>query len=420
MAITSSEESATAHRDPAQHDRVLSPEVVRRLLDRMSDLPSLSHLYDKARSLPDPALGDLPVLTKDDFRTALPDTVLRARRRAHGSLVLGSGGTTSAPKLSLVPSGQMIEEIRTVWDPLSADDVLVNYDTPGRLCSSHAFFNALAHSSGAVSVPLGAIEDRQLPEWMGMVHRLGATALNATQSQIAHLLQTCVDAGITPGFRKLLWTGEPFGAAALDVVRRILPDAELYGCYGSTETWVIGHNGPGCAMDTFHLVPYQHVELDDGLIFVTNLHPECVNPVVRYRIGDRGEFTSCTCGRTEPALRVLGRDDPQMKFLSILVTPQEIEEAALKDPDVTGVQVALFDHGAPAERMELRVKVREGAQADEVEARVKETVLTQVYRMGYEVETEAPEAFWVRVTPRFSINERSQKTPLLVKDSPLD
>jgi hypothetical protein len=26
----------------------------------------------------------------------------------------------------------------------------------------------------------------------------------------------------------------------------------------------------------------------------------------------------------------------------------------------------------------------------------------------------------VRVTPRFTINERSQKTPLLVKDSPLD
>ncbi|MEU1040472.1 hypothetical protein, partial [Streptomyces sp. NPDC005907] len=31
---------------------------------------------------------------------------------------------------------------------------------------------------------------------------------------------------------------------------------------------------------------YQHVELEDGAILVTNLHPECVNPVVRYRLGD--------------------------------------------------------------------------------------------------------------------------------------
>ncbi|MFC4495748.1 AMP-binding protein [Streptomyces ovatisporus] len=415
MSLTASEEPTPASgREPLDAGRV------RELLARMDDMPSLGPLYEKARSLPAPRLGDLPVLTKDDFRSALPDTVRRARARGHGSLVLGSGGTTSAPKLSLVPSGQMIGEIREVWDPLDSDDVLVNYDTPGRLCSSHAFFNALAHSSGAVSVPLGAIEDRQLPEWMGMVHRLGATALNATQSQIAHLLETCVAAGISPGFRKLLWTGEPFGAAALETTRRILPDAELYGCYGSTETWVIGHNGPGCDLDTFHLVPYQHVELDDGLVLVTNLHPECVNPVLRYRIGDRGEFTACSCGRTDAALRVLGRDDPQMKFLSILVTPQEIEEAALTDPDVTGVQIALFDHGSPSERMELRVKVRDGAPAAEVEARVGETVLTQVYRMGYEVETEAPQAFSVRVTGRFSINERSQKTPLLVKDSPLE
>ncbi|MHC0429348.1 AMP-binding protein [Streptomyces sp. O3] len=390
------------------------------LLDRMAELPSLSERYEQARGLAEPALADLPVLTKDDFRTALPDVLRRARRRPHGSIVLGSGGTTSAPKLSLIPSSQLIEAVSGAWSPLDREDVLVNYDTPGRLSSSHNFFNALAHHAGAVTVPLGAVDDAQLSEWLDFVDLLDATALNATQSQISHLLEFYERAERTPpSFRKLLWTGEPFGERALEITRRVLPDAELYGVYGSTETWVIGHNGPGCDLDTFHLVPYQHIELSDGLILVTNLHPECVNPVVRYRIGDRGEFTQCACGRSEPALRVIGRDDPQLKFLSILVTPQEIAEAARAEPSVSDVQIALFDHGTAHERMELRVRTAPGADAADVERRVQHTVLTQVYRLGYEVQSEAPDAFQVRVVDRFTVNDRSNKTPLLVKDSPL-
>jgi phenylacetate-CoA ligase len=390
------------------------------LLERMAELPSLSGRYDAARRLANPTLDDLPVLTKDDFRDALPDTLRRARRRPHGSLVLGSGGTTSRPKLSFIPSGQLIEDIAARWSPLGHEDVLVNYDTPGRLCSSHNFFNALAHQAGAVTVPLGAVDDAQLSDWLDFVDLLEPTALNATQSQIAHLLEFYERTDRTPpAFRKLLWTGEPFGGRALEIVRRILPGAQLHGVYGSTETWVIGHNGPGCDLDTFHLMPYQHIELADGLILVTNLHPECVNPVVRYRIGDRGEFTRCACGRADLALRVLGRDDPQMKFLSILVTPQEIAEAARTDPAVSDVQIALLDHGAPAERMELRIKTAAGTDPAETESRVRRSVLTQVYRLGYEVETEAPNAFEVRVVDRFTVNERSNKTPLLVKDTAL-
>ncbi|MEU8432832.1 AMP-binding protein [Streptomyces sp. NPDC029216] len=396
-----------------------TPIPVPALLERMAEIPALSGRYDDARALAQPQLSDLPILTKDDFRSALPDVLRRARRRTHGAIVLGSGGTTSTPKLSFISSGQLVEAIAAEWSPLGHQDVLVNYDTPGRLCSSHNFFNAVAHQAGAVTIPLGAVDEAQLSEWLDFVDLLEPTALNATQSQIANLLEFYERTGRKPPtFTKLLWTGEPFGDRALEITRRVLPDAELHGVYGSTETWVIGHNGPGCDMDTFHLMPYQHIELEDGAILVTNLHPECINPVVRYRIGDVGEFTRCACGREDPALRVLGRDDPQMKFLSVLVTPQEIAEAARVHEAVRDVQIALFDHGSPAERMELRVKAAGGADPAEVEREVRRTVLTRVYRLGYEVETEAPNAFSVRVVERFTVNERSNKTPLLVKDSP--
>jgi phenylacetate-coenzyme A ligase PaaK-like adenylate-forming protein len=416
-AVEHADRSKVTSAGPTATIRDLSPEALHRLLSRMREMRSFRDRYPDPVGVASIALSDLPVLTKDDFRTAFPDTLRLARSRPHGALVLGSGGTTSAPKLSLVPSRQMISEIHREWHPLDADDVLINYDTPGRLCSSHNFFNALADASGAVSVPLGSISDADLAGWLEFVDRLGATALNATQSQIAHLLEFCETADRpAPQFRKLLWTGEAYGERAEQITRRVLPGAALHGVYGSTETWVIGHNGPACDLDTFHVMPYQHVELLDGLILVTNLHPECVNPVVRYRLGDRGRFVDCPCGRPEPALKVLGRDDPQLKFLSILFTPQEVRDVAQAQPGVADVQLALFDYAGPAERMELRVRLTPGADPEETERLVAREVLRQVYRLGYEVEAE-PHAFAVRAVQRFSVDARSGKTPLLVKES---
>jgi phenylacetate-coenzyme A ligase PaaK-like adenylate-forming protein len=388
---------------------------VPKLLARVAGLAALG---DKYRGLLDArgpiALSDLPILTKDDFRSALDDVLRSARSRRHGALIYGSGGTTSAPKLSLIPSGMFVTDILAHWRPLAADDVLVNLDTPGRLCSSHNFFNLLAHESGAVVAPLGSIDDEMEP-WLEFVERIGATALNATQSHIAHILQYCESSGRrVPAFRKLLWTGEAYSDRAAELTRRLLPDAELHGVYGSTETWVIGYNGPGCRLDTFHLLPYQHVEIHRGLVLVTNTHPRCINPVLRYRIGDRGEYVTCTCGRQEPALRVLGRDDPQVKFLSILVAPEEIVGVARAVRGVRDVQLALFEHGRPGESMELRLLVEPEAMAQDVACRTRESVLTKVYRLGFEV-AMAPEAFRVRVVDRLDVNRRSGKTPLLVK-----
>lgn len=407
MVVAVSREPAEVAVPPAP-----GPADVRRLLTRMRALPSLRHRYPDGD---DVALSDLPILTKEDLRTALGDTLRLARERPSGALVLGSGGSTSAPKLSLMPSAMFVTDLRRHWDPLSSRDVLINYDTPGRLCSSHNFWNRLAHEAGAVSVPLGAVEHDEMGQWLDFIAGLGATALNATQTHIAHILEYCAEAGRTPpAVDKLLWTGEAFGRRAEDLVRRMMPEAGLYGCYGSTETWVIGHNRPGCPLNVFHLLPYQHVEIEDGHLLITSLHPDTVNPIVRYRIGDRGEFVACPCGRPGPALRLLGRDDPQLKFLSITVSAQEIADAAC-GPGVDDLQVAFIDHGSPAERAELRLIVTPGAPADQIESEVRDRVLRTVYRLGFEVMSQ-PEAFVVRAVPRLTANERSQKTPLMIKE----
>lgn len=123
----------------------------------------------------------------------------------------------------------------------------------------------------------------------------------------------------------------------------------------------------------------------------------------------------CPCGAPGPAIHVQGRDDAQVKFLSILVSPQEIIVSA-RVPGVRDLQVALIDHGTPAERAELRLVAEPGIAAEELAAQVRTRVLREVYRLGYEV-AAAPDRFQVKVVPRLSVDARSRKTPLLVQEA---
>lgn len=188
-----------------------------------------------------------------------------ATRPPAGALVLGSGGTTAEPKLSVIPSHLFIPGILRCWNPLTPDGVLVNCNNGSELGSMNPFFSMLGHGAGAVALPLGA-------------------------------------------------------------------------------------------------VPPDHA------VLVTTVHADCRNPIVRYRVGDRGELVTCPCGRQDPALRVLGRTDQQVKFCSALVTPEEIAEATAADRAA-------------------------------VESRVHQAVLRQGYRIAHEIGAAA-RAFHVRVVDR--------------------
>jgi phenylacetate-coenzyme A ligase PaaK-like adenylate-forming protein len=400
--------------------------TVRELAARQARLPFLRERYEPLVDRPGLTLTDLPVLGKDELRNTFPDVLAANTRGPRGAVLTGSGGTTSAPHFGLMPSDQFVDDILEVWHPLDSDDILVNLDSAGRLCSSHGFFNTLAARTGAVSVPIGGLDDDQMSHWLDMVDQIGATALNATPSHLARLLEHCEAAGRRPpGVGKVLWTGEGFSRRSLDTVRRLLPEVELHGVYGSSTTWVVGHNGPRCDPNTFHVLPYQHVELLSGSIVVTCVHPNCLNPIVRYRIGDRAEPAYCPCGRTGPAFRVLGRDDTHLKFLGVLLSPEQIVAVVRDLPGVSDAQVALFDRDEPGERMEIRIvraATPEGeptGEADQVAAQVRQLVLDQIYKLADHLRVH-PEAFTVRITNRLSVNDRTRKTPPLVVDDHID
>ncbi|MFY1587093.1 AMP-binding protein [Micromonospora sp. WMMD734] len=401
-----------------KHDRTdFDAGALRRMYAHASSLPTLR---DKYAGVPDDggelSLGDMPVLTKDELAGALDDLVAAARARSIGAYLYGSGGTTSKPKLSVVPTGMFVSAVRREWNPLAPDDMLVNFYSTGQLWSSHNFFNMLAHESGSVVLPLGSVEGDELGEWLEVMERLGVTALNATPSQIAQLLEYCDNTGRKPpAIDKLLWTGEKYGDRAAALTRSMLPGVKTYGVYGSTETWVIGGNGPDCALDVFHVLPYQHVELIDGVVLVTNTDPDCLNPILRYQVGDRGEFVACPCGRAEPGLRVLGRADTQVKFVSVLVAPAELGEIARRITGVQDVQLAFRNHARPDEALQVRLLVQPGADPAAVAGLVRHELLTEVYRLRAVV-NRAPRALEVTVVDRLAVNSRTGKTPLYLSE----
>jgi len=285
--------------------------AVNRILDRIQGLPQFRSRYESIGAVTTAAdFERIPLMTKEDFRAALGELRSGSEQQTEPRYLFSSGGTLGSPQLSLIPGHMFLDDILVHWHPLDRTDILCNMFLPGKLWSSHYFYNALGQRLARETIALGPVNEVEMDGWLRFLQEQGVTAIAATPTTLRHVLRFCHRNGFAlPSVRKLLWVGEPFDDRELkQLVNELLPQAQTWGLYGSTETWVIGYNSPDCPHDTFHILPYQFVELIEGNeIAVTCLHPDACNILLRYRIGDSGEWSSCPCGHPGAALRVLGR-----------------------------------------------------------------------------------------------------------------
>jgi phenylacetate-CoA ligase len=375
-----------------------------------------AHPYfaDKYRELDvagDFHFSDVPVMTRADV-TASAEEVVRTRPRATSAYLFTSGGSTAEPKLAWIPSDMHLDALLARWRPLGPDDVLANLAMPGRLWSAHPFYNRVAERAGADIIGLGDVDESEMGQWADFLARHRVSALAGTPSQLGAVLRHCARAGhpLARQLRTAIWFGEPLDDGLLARVGEVAPDLGLWGNYGSTETWVIGHNGPGCDRGTFHVLPHQHVEIDRGRVLVTTLSPQAVSPIIRYRIGDRGGWVACSCGRPDAALRVLGREDSLVKFAGTLVSPQELVAVATSLAGVSAAQVALLSDGAGDERLELRAIADAGVRAEVVRERLLASQID--LRFGLRGNDGA---LRVRFVERLARSAQTAKTPALVR-----
>jgi phenylacetate-CoA ligase len=394
-------------------------------MNKQLTLKQLQALLERARTLPYfqvkyrdvPALQSvddlvhIPVMDKHDIIAAADDIRKQALRTNTSPVLFSSGGSTGKPKLSFIPAHFFLTDILSHWQPLTGEDVLLNLFMPGKLWSAHYFYNQLARESSACVIPMGALAATEYGAWFDFFERQGITALATTPTTLKELLgYDEMNADELPALRKILWVGEVFPAVLADTLRERFPDIQIYGLYGSTETWVIGYNTPRDNLDTFHVLPYQVAELTgDGDILVTNTHSDCLNVLLRYQMQDTGRWMNAE----QTCLQVLGRSDQAFKFRGALVFADELIDLA-RHLDVQQAQIVIRSHAADSHNtMEFHVQDAQSAFTPDHLQRIRAHLLSHSLDIN-NLFTGTPDDFQVIAVDDLQTNPRTRKTPLVL------
>lgn len=242
---------------------------------------------------------------------------------------------------------------------------------------------------GAAVLPAGKGGSYGPPERLVQaIVELGVTTLFSTPSfawYLADLLHAA-HPGLDMPVRHLRVGGEGASPAMLEALSVRWSGADVRQWFGSTEIGVIAYS---CEHAIYHLAAGNcHAEVvgpdgkgvppgATGSLVLTTLG-RVATPFVRYRTGDRALLLAepCSCGRTLPALRVLGRVADQLEAPSGPVSPYLVEHLlmthlphsapwyhlALRPAGV--VLVAEWPEAAdPARRDHVAQTVREGVAA---------------------------------------------------------
>jgi acyl-CoA synthetase (AMP-forming)/AMP-acid ligase II len=353
-------------------------------------------------------LSSIPPMDIEDLLAAN-----RAWLRGSAAYYFCSGGTTSQPKLALQAGHLGVDRILRSWAPLRSTDVLANLFMPGRLWGAHYFYNAVAERAGARALALGRLGPREVAEWLPTLIGCEVTALAGTPTTLAELTQASLEHDVRLAPRMAIWVGEPLPAATVALLRELNPDIELWGNYGSIETWVVASNGPACPPATMHLLPGQFVELAaGGTALVTRTVEGASTPLLRYRMGDRLTAAACRCGADLPAVTVGGRADDAVKLGGALLWIGDLLRSALCLPNVVAAQVLLepLSPSAPQgvqRRVGLKVRMRDGGERT---AEVRDHMLREFASDLRPVLQVMPEAFWVEQSDDLVRNQRTGKT----------
>ena len=207
----------------------------------------------------------------------------------------------------------------------------------------------------------------------------------------------------------MLWLGEAWHPQLDDDIAAVAPQAQRWGMFGSTETWVVGTNTPECAVDTFHTLPEQLVHVgDDTLLDFTTLNPDMLNPVLRYQTGDAGELVTCPCGRPDAAMRILGRRDSVVQVRGLGLHVDDIVARAESEPGVARAQVLITEQRGRVSGVEVLLLATADATPD-LERRLREDLFGSTFTLSTAF-VHDPDSFQVRIADALVTNERTGKT----------
>ena len=305
-----------------------------------------THLADVSVS----SLGDLsrlPLTTKEHLRSASPWGMIAVPREEvwhyHEST-----GTTGDPIACWYRTGEFAAMGQAVarWLPEIVPGKIVLNRFPSFAPISFCFESTI-QLRGGCHIPSGNLSwDVPFPRALDFLRTLRPQILAGLPLETFMLWELACKLGIDPA-RELdsLETAILAGAPLPPSMRRIIErdwKVKVREVYGSNETLFLGAS---CEQGTLHLETSLFVAevLDPatlapakpgepGILTVTHLGPKAM-PLVRYFTRDVVRRVSCTCGRPEPAVELLGRQDDIVEYGSRRLYTTEILEAGYQLAD---------------------------------------------------------------------------------------
>ena len=121
--------------------------------------------------------------------------------------------------------------------------------------------------------------------------------------------------------------------------------------------------------DNGAVIPLDRPEIEGELVF-THIDRQC-NPMLRFRTRDRVvvKTAPCTCGRTGPRLRCIGRTDDMLIVRGVNVWPSAVKDVVTAfRPEVSGEVLISVDGPGPIVDPPLRIRVETDSCAGDAES----------------------------------------------------
>jgi phenylacetate-CoA ligase len=386
---------------------MLAPEVEARpwpeqlALDDAAYRTQVAYLLDrspfyreKLRGIDPGGLADiaaLPLTDKRELRaTCTPDNPIGAHLCARPEEIVriySTSGTTGAPSYIPLTAGDVEHWVEGsarsyAASGIGAGDRVVTTYAAGPFAAGAAL--AAFERIGVTHVPVGTGNTERL---MQAIRQLRPDAAVLTPSYAAYAAEWAAERGIDlsgSSVRRVLVAGEPGGGEPAF-------RAQLEAAWGARVTEAMGIGDIGVSLwgeceqqDGMHLGArgFVYAELIDpdsgaareladgarGELVLTHLRARAA-PLLRFRTHDHVEVRTspCSCGRTSPRVRCLGRTDDMLIVRGVNVFPSAVREVVAGfAPAVSGhILVRPRAEGAKQEPpLPVSVELAPGATAD--------------------------------------------------------
>ena len=298
-------------------------------------------------------IGRLPVTTKEDLRRATPFDMIAVPREElwhyHEST-----GTTGEPiacwyrKEEFATMGEAVASWFPEWRPGKIFLDRFPSFAPISFCIESAL-----QLRGGCHIPCGNLSwDVPFPRALEFLRTLRPHIMSCLPLEMFLLWELAHTLGIDPraeldSLEMAVLAGAPLSGAMRRMVERDWR-LQVREIYGSNETLFLGAS---CERQSLHLDTRLFIAevLDPatlepvapghaGVLTLTHLGPKAM-PLVRYLTRDIIRVLSCECGRAEPAIELLGRQDDVAQYGDRRLYTAEILDAGYDLADAHGSRV---------------------------------------------------------------------------------